>query len=265
MSRNALRPISRVAAAPGAPQFGCSAPPAPRASGPASLKARLTGARVARRATDDPVLMVILGLSCVVNAVGAVWFRIRRTTSRTRRGCRSRVICCLRGREISGTLLRMDDAEYSALMQLLRGDTRAWTELDDDTMKVRLQQVRELQGNPKFDEDTLILLETFHDEVSGEVSRRREPGPPRARERPAPEYVGISEEAARQLAQDRGRPLRVVGRNGVGFPVTADLVYGRIDAWVEGGIVIRADETYDPVTGTIHLKRNGLRGSGTDC
>lgn len=146
----------------------------------------------------------------------------------------------------------MEDAEYRALMELLRGDLAEWTELDEPTMRLRLQQVRQLQGNVEFDEDTLILLEAFHDVTSSRLTE----GPPRDPTRPAPDYVGKSEAAARQLAQERGRAFRIVGRDGVGRMVTADLVYGRISAWVERGVVIQAREEYDPVTGTIHPKRN---------
>lgn len=86
---------------------------------------------------------------------------------------------------------------------------------------------------------------------------RREHELPRPGKRSVPEYVGLSEAAARQLAQERGRPFRVAGRDGVGRMLTADLVYGRIDAWVENGLVVQARETYDRVTGTISPQGKG--------
>jgi hypothetical protein len=146
----------------------------------------------------------------------------------------------------------MDAAEHAALMQVLRGDPSDWTELDEPTMRLRLQHVRELQGNSELDEETLILLEMFDDVASSRLAH----GPPHDPTRPAPDYVGIPEAAARELARQRGRAFRVVGRDGVGRMVTADLVYGRINAWIEGELVMQAREEYDPVTGTIHPKRN---------
>ena len=70
-------------------------------------------------------------------------------------------------------------------------------------------------------------------------------------DRPASEYIGLAEAAARRLAEDRGIPFRIVERDGDRFFVTADLRYGRIDVAITGGVVTAASEEYDHVAETL--------------
>ena len=135
----------------------------------------------------------------------------------------------------------MDAADYTALMEVLHGEPSEWTNLDEPTMRLRLQHVQELQGNSELDEETLMLLEGFHHVASSRLAS----GPPQDPTRPAPEYVGLSEAAAGQLADGRGVPFRVVERDGERFFITLDLVYGRINAAIAGGVVMDAREEYD--------------------
>jgi hypothetical protein len=51
------------------------------------------------------------------------------------------------------------------------------------------------------------------------------------------QYVGLSENEARALAQQRGTAFRVVQRDGQRLMVTFDFVRGRINAEVTGGVV----------------------------
>ena len=69
--------------------------------------------------------------------------------------------------------------------------------------------------------------------------------------RPAPEFIGLPEAAARRLADDLGRTFRVVERDGEPFMITADLCYGRVNAAITGGIVTAAREEYDAVADTL--------------
>ena len=52
------------------------------------------------------------------------------------------------------------------------------------------------------------------------------------------DYVGLSESQARDLAQGRDTPFRVVTRDGVSQRVTFDFVRGRINADVRDGVVV---------------------------
>ena len=52
------------------------------------------------------------------------------------------------------------------------------------------------------------------------------------------DYVGLSESQARDLAQSRDTPFRVVTRDGVSQRVTFDFVRGRINADVRDGVVV---------------------------
>lgn len=65
-------------------------------------------------------------------------------------------------------------------------------------------------------------------------------------QRPAPvedevvrqDYIGLSESQARDLAQSRDIPFRVVTRDGLGQMVTFDFVRGRINADIRDGVVV---------------------------
>lgn len=58
---------------------------------------------------------------------------------------------------------------------------------------------------------------------------------------PAPTYVGVNEEEARSLAESEGLELRVVGRDGICAPATADFREGRVNLDIVDGVVIRAE------------------------
>ncbi len=53
------------------------------------------------------------------------------------------------------------------------------------------------------------------------------------------DYVGLTEEAAVQLAESRGARFRVVERDGQSLPITKDYIVGRINATVQNGIVVK--------------------------
>lgn len=61
------------------------------------------------------------------------------------------------------------------------------------------------------------------------------PPPPQA-----PDYVGLSEDQARDRAAAQGRRFRVVQRDGEDFVVTADYVENRVNAVVRDGVVVTA-------------------------
>lgn len=52
------------------------------------------------------------------------------------------------------------------------------------------------------------------------------------------DYVGLSESQARDLAQGRDTPFRVVTRDGVSQRVTFDFVRGRVNADLREGVVV---------------------------
>jgi hypothetical protein len=59
-------------------------------------------------------------------------------------------------------------------------------------------------------------------------------------------FIGLSEAAARNLANQQNRQYRVGGRDGEAFPLTADSRPSRITVWVRDGLVIDAAiESYD--------------------
>lgn len=55
-----------------------------------------------------------------------------------------------------------------------------------------------------------------------------------------PEFVGLNESAARDLAEERGLEVREVGRDGECFPVTDDLRDDRINLEFRGDQVVGA-------------------------
>src|SRR5688572_8978479 len=56
----------------------------------------------------------------------------------------------------------------------------------------------------------------------------------------APDFVGLTEEEAIELAEERGLQVREVGRDGECFPVTMDLRDDRINLEFIGDIVVGA-------------------------
>ena len=61
-------------------------------------------------------------------------------------------------------------------------------------------------------------------------------------QRLAPEYVGLTEEQARERAALQQRQFRVVHRDGEDFIVTADYVENRVNAVVRDGVVVAAEQ-----------------------
>jgi|SRR5690554_5524344 hypothetical protein len=59
-------------------------------------------------------------------------------------------------------------------------------------------------------------------------------------ERPLPEFLGLTEEEARDLAAERGLTVREVGRDGECFPVTMDLRSDRVNLEFVGDVVVGA-------------------------
>lgn len=59
--------------------------------------------------------------------------------------------------------------------------------------------------------------------------------------RQAPDYLGLTEEAARERAAASGRPLRVVQRDDEHFIVTMDYQERRVNVVVQGGTVTSAE------------------------
>ena len=62
--------------------------------------------------------------------------------------------------------------------------------------------------------------------------------PPAESEAVLPDYVGLSESQARDVAQRRDTPFRVVTRDGVRQIVTFDFIRGRINADIRDGMVV---------------------------
>ncbi len=58
----------------------------------------------------------------------------------------------------------------------------------------------------------------------------------------APDYVGLTEDEARERAAEQGRRFRVVHRDGEDFIVTADYVVKRVNAVVRDGVVVTAEQ-----------------------
>jgi hypothetical protein len=79
------------------------------------------------------------------------------------------------------------------------------------------------------------------DSGSGEVEL---PGEPvcilEGTETPAPEYIGLDEQEAADLAQEQGLTVREVGRDGECHPITMDLRDDRINLEFVDGIVVGA-------------------------
>jgi ABC-type glycerol-3-phosphate transport system substrate-binding protein len=59
-------------------------------------------------------------------------------------------------------------------------------------------------------------------------------------ETPAPEYVGLDEEAATALAEENGLTLRVVGEDGECSAITMDLRDDRVNVEIVDGEVVAA-------------------------
>ena len=79
---------------------------------------------------------------------------------------------------------------------------------------------------------------------SGEAAETTLPGEPvcmpEGTETPAPEYVGLTEEQATELADQQGLTLREVGRDGECNTITMDLRDDRINVEYVGDIVVAA-------------------------
>lgn len=56
----------------------------------------------------------------------------------------------------------------------------------------------------------------------------------------APEYIGLSEQEAEDLAAEQGLELREVGRDGECFPATMDYREDRINVEYADGVVVGA-------------------------
>jgi hypothetical protein len=63
---------------------------------------------------------------------------------------------------------------------------------------------------------------------------------PEGTETPAPEYIGLDEDEAVDLAEEQGLELREVGRDGECFPITMDLRDNRINVEYVDGVVVGA-------------------------
>lgn len=57
---------------------------------------------------------------------------------------------------------------------------------------------------------------------------------------PAPDFLGLTEEAAAELADERGLDVREVGRDGECFPVTMDLRENRVNLEFVEDLVVGA-------------------------
>lgn len=57
---------------------------------------------------------------------------------------------------------------------------------------------------------------------------------------PAPDFLGLTEEAAADLADERGLDVREVGRDGECFPVTMDLRENRVNLEYIDDVVVGA-------------------------
>lgn len=57
---------------------------------------------------------------------------------------------------------------------------------------------------------------------------------------PAPDFLGLAEEAAVDLADERGLDVREVGRDGECFPVTMDLRQNRVNLEFVDDVVVGA-------------------------
>lgn len=57
---------------------------------------------------------------------------------------------------------------------------------------------------------------------------------------PAPDFLGLAEEAAAELADERGLDVREVGRDGECFPVTEDLRENRVNLEYMDDVVVGA-------------------------
>jgi hypothetical protein len=79
---------------------------------------------------------------------------------------------------------------------------------------------------------------------SGEGGEGELPGEPvcipEGTETPAPEYLGLDEEEAAELAEEQGLELREVGRDGECLAITMDLRDDRINVEYVDGIVVGA-------------------------
>jgi hypothetical protein len=79
---------------------------------------------------------------------------------------------------------------------------------------------------------------------SGEGGEAELPGEPvcipEGTETPAPEYLGLDEEEAAELAEEQGLELREVGRDGECLAITMDLRDDRINVEFVDGIVVGA-------------------------
>jgi hypothetical protein len=56
----------------------------------------------------------------------------------------------------------------------------------------------------------------------------------------APDFVGLGEEEAQEMAESRGLDVREVGRDGECFPVTLDLRQDRVNLEYVGDVVVGA-------------------------
>ena len=63
---------------------------------------------------------------------------------------------------------------------------------------------------------------------------------PEGTETPAPDYIGLDESEAAELAADQSLEVREVGRDGECFPVTLDLRPDRINLEYADGVVVGA-------------------------
>ena len=52
------------------------------------------------------------------------------------------------------------------------------------------------------------------------------------------DYVGMTEQAAKRLAKSRKHIVRVVERDGQGFPMTMDYRENRVNFVIEDGVVV---------------------------
>jgi hypothetical protein len=87
----------------------------------------------------------------------------------------------------------------------------------------------------------LVLAACGTDETGGSAEL---PGEPvcivEGTETPAPEYIGLTEPEAADLAVEQGLMLREVGRDGECFVITMDLRDDRVNVELIDGIVVGA-------------------------